>query len=122
MGAALLQQLTPAQKRTLAVGGDSIRTWENLFACVERSLFKACSGFLPHHRIVNIASFAQAAIFTGGIAVAGGQSLQHEVRRAQKEQQRLCAEVEQKESGKAKRPKVAVDEVFARRLYTILGM
>lgn len=81
MGAALLQQLTPAQRRTLA-----------------------------------------AAIFTGGIAVAGGQSLQHEVRRAQKEQQRLCAEVEQKESGKAKRPKVAVDDVFARRLYTILGI
>ncbi|KAL0051485.1 hypothetical protein WJX82_008361 [Trebouxia sp. C0006] len=81
MGAALLQQLTPAQKRTLA-----------------------------------------AAIFTGGIAVAGGQSLQHEVRRAQKEQQRLCAEVEQKESGKARRPKVAVDEVFAWRLYTILGI
>ena len=72
--------------------------------------------------MVDVASFAQAAIFTGGIAVAGGQSLQHEVRRAQKEQQRLCAEVEQKESGKAKRPKVAVDEVFAWRLYTILGM
>ncbi len=64
----------------------------------------------------------QAAIFTGGIAVAGGQSLQQEVRRAQKEQQRLCAEVEQKEAGAVRRPKVAVDEVFARRLYTILGM
>ena len=64
----------------------------------------------------------QAAIFTGGIAVAGGQSLQQEVRRAQKEQQCLCAEVEQKEPGKLSRPKVAVDEVFAGRLYTILGM
>ena len=64
----------------------------------------------------------QAAIFTGGVAVAGGQSLQQEVRRAQKEQQRLCAEVEQKEAGKTKRPKVAVDEVFAKRLRTILKM
>lgn len=61
-----------------------------------------------------------AAIFTGGVAVAGGKSLQQEVRRAQKEQQRLCAEVEQKEAGKTKRPKVAVDEVFAKRLRTIL--
>ena len=91
------------------------------FACVDQGLFKARSSFLLHHLIVDVASFAQAAIFTGGIAVAGGQSLQHEVRRAQKEQQRLCAEVEQKESGKARRP-VAVDEVFAWRLYTILGM
>ncbi|KAL3151953.1 hypothetical protein ABBQ32_001078 [Trebouxia sp. C0010 RCD-2024] len=81
MGAALLQQLTPAQKKILA-----------------------------------------AAIFTGGIAVAGGQSLQQEVKGAQKEQQRLCAEVEQKEPGKVRRPKVAVDEVFAKRLYTILAI
>ncbi len=118
MGAALLQQLTPAQKRTLAVGRGSITTWETLL----HASIGARSSFLLHDRMVDVASFAQAAIFTGGIAVAGGQSLQHEVRRAQKEQQRLCAEVEQKESGKARRPKVAVDEVFAWRLYTILGM
>ena len=64
----------------------------------------------------------QAVIFTGGVAVAGGQSLQQAVRRAQKEQQRLCAEIEQKEPGKSKRPRVAVDDVFARRLRTILRM
>ena len=48
--------------------------------------------------------------------------MQQKIKRAQKEQQRLCAEVEQKEPGKAKRPKVAVDKVFAKRLYTILAM
>lgn len=64
----------------------------------------------------------QAAIFTGGVAVVGAQSLVKEVRHAQKEQKRLCAEIEKRENGSSKRPKVAVDEVFAQRLLRILSM
>ena len=117
MGAALLQQLTPAQKKILAVC--CFRTTAKSTDCdLSKVLVPQCCLYLCPEEPPGL----QAAIFTGGIAIAGGQSLQQEVRGAQKEQQRLCAEVEQKEPGKIRRPKVAVDEVFAKRLYTILAM
>ena len=61
------------------------------------------------------------ALLAGG--VIGGSKLKQLVRQAQKEQQQLCAGlVEESKNGKAKRPKVAVDKVFFRRLLKILRM
>ena len=43
------------------------------------------------------------------------------VKAAQKEQQQLCLDVEDK-AGRVRRPKVAVDALFGRRLLKILQM
>ena len=62
----------------------------------------------------------QALLVAGG-GIAGGARLQLVVKAAQQEQQHLCADVEDK-AGRVRRPKVAVDIVFARRLLKILQM
>lgn len=61
------------------------------------------------------------AIVLGGIQ--GGRTLRSWVRAAQREQKRLCADVEKaRPKGNKKAAKIAVDELFLRRLGTILTM
>lgn len=61
---------------------------------------------------------ALAAVLIAGGGVFGGARLHLVVKQAQKEQQRLCADVEDK-AGRVRRPKVAVDALFASRLLKI---
>lgn len=62
----------------------------------------------------------QALLIAGG-GIAGGARLQLVVKAAQKEQQQLCLDVQDK-AGRVRQPKVAVDVLFARRLLKILQM
>jgi hypothetical protein len=54
--------------------------------------------------------------------VAGGRQIQKQVHHAQRQQAKLCAEVEDSRRKGKKKEKVAVDQVFYERLLRILKM
>ncbi len=54
--------------------------------------------------------------------MAGGRQIQKQVHSAQKEQSRLCADVQESRKKDKKKVKVAVDRVFYERLLRILKM
>ena len=64
----------------------------------------------------------QVALIAGGLV--GSSKVKTWVKDAQKEQRELCVILteEKQGNGKTKRPKVAVDRVFFRRLLKILRM
>ena len=64
----------------------------------------------------------QVTILLGGVAVGGGKHLQAQIAAAQKEQLLLCTQTQEKGRKGARKPKVAVDKVFGKRLQTILAM
>ena len=64
----------------------------------------------------------QVTILLGGVAVGGGKHLQAQIVAAQKEQLRLCTQTQEKGRKGARKPKVAVDKVFGKRLQRILAM
>ena len=62
----------------------------------------------------------QALLLAGG-SLYGATSLHSVVKVAQREQRKICVEVEDR-AGKVRQPKVAVDGLFAARLGNILKM
>lgn len=69
--------------------------------------------------LLPFAAAPQAVVLAGG--AAGLLELRREIRLAQREQQRLCTDLQQS-TQRMKSPKVAVDAVFARRLLKMLAM
>lgn len=62
----------------------------------------------------------QVVLIAGG--AAGGRQIQKQIRNAQKEQARLCTDVQDSRRKGKKKEKVAVDRVFYERLLRILKM
>ena len=88
---------------------------------VEASRISLLTPALHQETLSLILTVGSQALLIAGGGVAGGARLQLVVKAAQREQQQLCSDVEEK-AGRVRRPKVAVGALFARRLGKILQM
>lgn len=74
----------------------------------------------PTRVIKNPYALLQVLVVAGGVTV--GRKVRDIVRDAQKEQKKLCAEINPGRANARKQPKIAVNKQFFKRLRTILSM